>query len=88
MGINKGFFLKKVGKEYMIIPTTNSNVVMNKIFNINEVGADIFTCLEKGKSIDETVSSLLKEYDVNEDTLREDVLDFVEELRKRGIYND
>lgn len=88
MGINKGFLLKKVGNEYMIIPTNNNKVLMNKIFNINEVGADIYKTLENGLSIAETIDKLLKEYDIDKDTLTNDVLEFVEELRKRGIYSD
>ena len=88
MGINKGFLLKKVGNEYMIIPTNNSKVLMNKIFNINEVGADIYKILENGLSVAEAIDELLKEYDIDKDTLTNDVLEFVEELRKRGIYSD
>ena len=88
MGINKGFLLKKVGSEYMIIPTNNNKVLMNKIFNINEVGADIYKTLENGLSINETIDELLKEYDIDKETLTNDVLEFVEELRKRGIYSD
>jgi len=88
MGINKGFLLKKVGNEYMIIPTNNNKVLMNKIFNINEVGADIYKSLENGLSINETIDELLKEYDIDKETLTNDVLEFVEELRKRGIYSD
>ena len=88
MGINKGFLLKKVGNEYMIIPTNNSKVLMNKIFNINEVGADIYKSLENGLSIAETIDELLKEYEIDKETLTNDILEFVEELRKRGIYSD
>ncbi len=88
MGINKGFLLKKVGNEYMIIPTNNNKVLMNKIFNINEVGADIYKSLENGLSIAETIDELLKEYEIDKETLTNDVLEFVEELRKRGIYSD
>lgn len=88
MPINKGFMLKQVGKDYMIIPTTNSNVEMNKIFNINEIGADIYKYLDSGNTIEETINLLLKDYDVKESVLRPDVLEFVQALKERGIYND
>ena len=88
MPINKGFMLKQVGKDYMIIPTTNSNVEMNKIFNINEIGADIYKYLDNGNTIEETINLLLKDYDVKESVLRPDVLEFVQALKERGIYND
>ena len=88
MPINKGFMLKQVGKAYMIIPTTNSNVEMNKIFNINEIGADIYKYLDSGNTIEETINLLLKDYDVDDSVLRPDVLEFVQALKERGIYND
>ncbi len=88
MPINKGFMLKQVGKDYMIIPTTNSNVEMNKIFNINEIGADIYKYLDSGNTLEETINLLLKDYDVKESVLRPDVLEFVQALKERGIYND
>jgi hypothetical protein len=88
MPINKGFMLKQVGKTYMIIPTTNSNVEMNKIFNINEIGADIYKYLDSGNTVEETINLLLKDYDVKDSVLRPDVLEFIQALKERGIYND
>ena len=86
--LNDNFMLKKVGNEYMIIPTSNKNVNISKIFNTNETGAFIFNNLEDNKSLDEILDLLKKEYNAPKDVLEKDLYEFVEELKKRGIYND
>ena len=86
--LNNNFMLKKVGNEYMIIPTSNKNVNIYKIFNTNETGAFIFNNLKDNKSIDEILSLLKKEYNAPLDVLKNDLDEFILELKKRGIYND
>ena len=88
MPINKSYFLKNIKDRYMIIPTTNNNVNMDKIYNINEIGARIFELLSIDKNTDEIIEILLTEYAIDIDTLKNDVLEFISELKKRGIYYD
>ena len=80
--------LKKVADEYMIIPTSDKNVNFSRIFNTNETGAFIFNNLKDNKSIDEILSLLKKEYNAPIDVLKNDLDEFILELKKRGIYND
>ena len=80
--------LKNIGNEYMIIPTSNNNVNFSKIFNINETGAFIFNSLKEGKSKDEILELMAKEYNASKEILSKDIDEFINELKKRGIYND
>ncbi len=80
--------LKKVAGEYMIIPTGNNNVNFSKIFNINETGAFIFEKLKDGKNKEEVLELMSKEYNASKDVLKNDIEEFIDELKKRGIYND
>ena len=88
MKINNNFMLKKVAGEYMIIPTGNNNVNFSKIFNINETGAFIFEKLKDGKNKEEVLELMSKEYNASKDVLKNDIDEFIDELKKRGIYND
>ena len=88
MKINNNFMLKKVAGEYMIIPTGNNNVNFSKIFNINETGAFIFEKLKDGKNKEEVLELMSKEYNASKDVLKNDIEEFIDELKKRGIYND
>ena len=85
--LNKNFMLKQIGNEYMIIPVSNNNVNFSKIFNTNEVGAFIFTNL-KDKTRDQVLELLKNEYNANPDVLEKDLDEFIDELKKRGIYSD
>ncbi len=88
MKINNNFMLKKVAGEYMIIPTGNNNVNFSKIFNINETGAFIFEKLKDGKNKEDILELMSKEYNASKDILKNDIEEFIDELKKRGIYND
>ncbi len=88
MPINENYILKKLGTEYMIIPLVDGGLNFNKLYNITETGAIIFNSLKEGKSNLEIVENLLKIYDVDKQICLDDVNEFIEELRVRGIYND
>ena len=80
--------LKNVGNEYMIIPTSNTNVNFSKIFNINETAAFIFKNLQEERSKEEILELMSVEYDAPKEVLSADIDEFIKELKKRGIYHD
>ena len=88
MPINNNYMLKNVGNEYMIIPTSNTNVNFSKIFNINETAAFIFKNLQEERTKEEILELMSVEYDAPKDVLSADIDEFIKELKKRGIYHD
>ena len=55
-------------------------------FVTNETGLFILKKLKEGLSEEEIVKALMEEYEVDEDTARRDLYDFLEQLRILGIY--
>ena len=55
-------------------------------FVTNETGLFILKKLREGLSEEEIVKALTEEYEVDEDTARRDLYDFLEQLRILGIY--
>jgi hypothetical protein len=88
MPIVKGYILKNVGNDYMIIPTNSNNVSFDKIFNINETASVIYNKLKEDKDIDTIAFEMSQIYNAKEDVLKKDIIEFIEELKKRGIYKD
>lgn len=88
MPIKNDYMLKNVGNEYMIIPTSNTNVNFSKIFNINETAAFIFKNLQEERSKEEILELMSVEYDAPKEVLSADIDEFIKELKKRGIYHD
>ena len=85
MRINKEFVLREIVGEYIIIPTGSTVLEFNGLITVNEVGVTLWKMLQEEVTLDDLVQGVLAEYDVEEDVAREDILEFLESLRKGGI---
>ena len=54
-------------------------------FGLNQVGTRIWELITDGNTIDSIVRKLLTEFDINEDRLRRDVSDLVDQLLGKGL---
>jgi hypothetical protein len=54
-------------------------------FTSNETGISIINHLKQGLSVDEVVDELLEIYDVDENQLEVDVLDFIQNLKNYNL---
>ena len=54
------------------------------MLSLNEFGIELWELCD-GRSVDEMVASLLSEFDIDEDVLRSDILDFLESLSQKGF---
>ena len=88
MALNKGYILKKLGNEYMIIKINDGSVNVTKTFNINETGAIIFNGLKDNLTKEEITKNIINEFNIDYDTAYNDVFEFISILKEKGIYND
>lgn len=88
MPISDNFILKNVGEEFMIIPLSDGGVDFSKVYNVSSTGAFIYEQLKENKTIDEIANRMVEEYEVSFEVVQKDILEFVDELKKRGIYHD
>lgn len=58
-----------------------------KVFVTNETGKDILQLLQEGKTIDDIITTLEKEYGENSH-VKTDVIDFIDELKKNNILEE
>ena len=61
------------------------NARNGEYYGLNEIGTRIWELLQEGQSATAVVSSLLQEYSVTEQQLRQDVVKFLEYLQARGL---
>ncbi len=54
-------------------------------FTSNETGISIINFLKQGLSVDEVVDELLEIYDIDENQLEIDVLDFIQNLKNYNL---
>ncbi|MDE6660441.1 MAG: PqqD family protein [Anaeroplasmataceae bacterium] len=88
MPINQNYILKHVGKEYMIIPLSDGGVDFSKVYNVSDTGAFIYEQLKENKTVEQIAAKMMEEYEVSYEVVHPDILEFIDELKKRGIYHD
>ena len=85
MRIQKEFVLREIAGDYVIIPTGKTVLSFNGLITVNEVGAELWKMLQSEATFDDLLKGILKIYDVDEETAREDIQEFLDTLVKGGI---
>ena len=80
--------MREIAGEYVLVPIGKRALTFQGLVTMNEVGALIWEMMEKESDIDQIVSGILDEYEVDEQTERKDVLDFIGFLKDCQIIED
>lgn len=78
--IKKGFMLRQVAGNYIVIGIGEEAVDFNGMVTINETGAFLWKMLEEGCDKEDLLAALLKEYDIDEESAKADISDFLKKL--------
>lgn len=74
--------VKEIGDEKVLIPLRSNVADMEQIYTLNETAAFIWEKMDGNSNLDEIIRNLVEEYDVDYETARADVEDFVNEMRE------
>lgn len=85
MKIQKGFMLRKLGKDYAAVAMGSARKNFNGLIRMNETGKFLWDCLQKDCTEEELMQRLLTEYDVSREEAEKDIAEFTAGLRKAGI---
>ncbi len=88
MKTSNEFIMREIAGEYVLVPIGKRALTFQGLVTMNEVGALIWEMLEKESDIDQIVSGILDEYEVDEQTAIKDVLDFIGFLKDCQIIED
>lgn len=88
MKIKKGFVLRSVVDEYMVMPTGDNIAKFDGTAVLNEVSAFIFKQLENPVSRDDLLTAMLAEFDVDEQTAAKDLDALLAKFSELGILED
>ncbi len=72
--------LQELGDEIVV-----ANLDTGVYFALNEVAARTWTLLRDAPSLDAVISSLLDEYEIDEETVRADVEGLLEQFQQHGL---
>ncbi|WP_270776818.1 PqqD family protein [Segatella buccae] len=90
MKAKKGFNIRKVCGENIIVAEGEENIDFSNIISMNESSAFLWNNINGKDSftVDELVDNLLGEYEVDEATARRDVEALVDNWRQAGIIEE
>ena len=85
MKIKKGFVVRSVGGENIVVPVGEMSKNFHGMINLNETGAFLWEFFTSEHTVEEGVEALCGEYDVDVAIAEADVMRFVETLLKNGF---
>jgi hypothetical protein len=78
---------RKTGNEYVLVPITNNIADMNSVYTLNETGAFIWDQMDGEKTLEEIISALTVEYDIDSANAETDVFSFIDNMSKYLIIH-
>jgi len=73
-------FAQEVDGEMVLLDMNSENY-----FGLDAVGTDIWQAMQENESLTDVLTVLLDQYEVEEEVLKKDLLDFVEKLQESGL---
>lgn len=88
MKVNPNVIHRNVAGEDMLVPVGETAISLNGLFVLTPTGAEMWDYLAEGKTLDELVELMSEDYDVPEETLREDAETLIGKLKDLGLVLD
>ncbi len=85
MKIKKGFILRVVGTDSVVVPVGERSKSFHGMINLNETGAFLWKFFTEEHTAQEAVAALCKEYEATPEQVEADVLRFTDILTKNGF---
>lgn len=87
MQIKKEMKLREIAGESILVPGADAILDLNGLFVVTETGAFIWKNLPLVNSLDELVVKMLDEYEIDSETAKKDINEFLDKLREFGIID-
>lgn len=85
MKTNKNFILRNIAGENILVATGEAAQNFNGMITLNEVASFIWNNVDECGSVEKLITSILDEFDIDEETARRDVEGFTNELIRMGM---
>lgn len=85
MKIKKGFVIREVGGETVVVPVGAMSKQFHGMINLNETGAFLWRYFQEEHTLEEGIAALLGEYEVDEELAKADVERFMQTLMANGF---
>lgn len=80
-----GVVAREVAGEHLLMPLHQTGVDLQKVYLLNETAQAVWELLAQARDLDALVAALAEEYEVDEEDLRKDVQELLDDLVQRGL---
>ena len=87
MKISKDFIMREIAGDHVIVPTGSTVMDFNGLIMVNELGAFLWERLQQETTLEELTKNVLDEYEVDDNTVRQDIEEFINKLKEGGILD-
>ena len=88
MRIIDGFHIRNILDETVAIPTRAASEVFSGVISLNELGRFLFERLYEDQTVESLIYAVIEQYDVDENTARSDILEFIDILKENNLLLD
>lgn len=88
MRVKQGFVMREVAGVGVVIATGEASKAFHGMIKLNDTGQLIWRGLEEDLSVDEIVRRMASTYDVDPETARADVEEFLAKAREANLLDE
>jgi hypothetical protein len=88
MKLKQGYILREVGTLKVVVAVGQAHDNFHKILTLNQTGAFLWNLLLNQTTTDELVSKLCEKYNVDEQSAKKDVEDFIFQLNSNALLDN
>jgi hypothetical protein len=85
MQLKNNYVIREIMGETILVPVGDHLLEFNGLITLNELGVFILNAVPDAEDEDQIVDKILEEYDVDRDTAKADVIEFLNKLREISI---
>ena len=85
MKIKDGFILRNVAQTNIVVAVGNATLDFSGLMTLNDSGAFLWSLMQNDITIDEMAAKMQEIYDIDLETAKSDIVDFVSILKGAGI---
>lgn len=88
MKVKYEFAVREIAGEIILVPLGMGALKFSGMITVNDVGAFLWECLQSDVTIEELQKRVMDEFDVDEETARQDTFEFVEKIKKLNLLSE
>ena len=82
---NGDYVFRNIGDETILVPVRAGVSELDSLFTLNEVGAVVWKAVEARSSVQDIVTAVLSEFEIEQAAAEGDVLEFLSSLLDREL---